>query len=150
MNKAIAQLGFTILLFFLFIYSAIEATSFKQLAKYFPLYISIIAAILLLIEIIRQIIKLKENKEKGEQFHPNLKGAFKYTLYLIVYVLLVYLIGFVLASIIYVFVFLYFIAKMRLISSIITVAVLVGLMIMFGDAMNLYWPKSLFHILTII
>ena len=149
MNKAIVQLTFTTFLFFFFIYTAVEATSFKQTAKYFPLYISIVAIVILLIEIIRQVIKLRETKQKGEQFHPNMKGAMKYILFLIVYAVLVYLIGIVLASAIYVFVFLYYIAKMRLINTIITVGILVALLMTFEDVMNLYWPTSVFHILTI-
>lgn len=147
MNKAIAQLVFTILMLSFFIYAAVEATSFKQLAKYFPFYVSIIAAVLLLIEIVRQVIQLNKNKAKEELFHPNIKGAIKYTLFLIVYILLVYLIGIVLATIIYVFCFLYFIAKMRLVRSVITVVILTIIIVAFGDIMKLFWPESLFHIL---
>lgn len=150
MNKAIAQLSFTILMFIFFIYTAIEATSFKKLAKNFPLFISILAITILLIEIVRQVVKLKENMQNGEVLHPNMAGVIKYTLILTLYIVMVYIIGIILASTIFVFLFLYFIANMKLIQSFITVAVLIGLLIAFGNAMNLTWPKSIFHILTIM
>lgn len=149
MNRAVAQFGFTILMFILFVYSAIEATSFKKLAKYFPLYISIIAAIILFIEIVKQGIQLKKNVKKGEVLHPNLRGAIKYGLILTVYIAMVYLIGLILASAIYVFLFLYFIAEMKLIQSLIAITVLTVLLITFGNVMNLYWPKSLLNIFMI-
>lgn len=149
MNKAIAQLIFTILLFFFFIYTALEAREFAQTAKYFPLYLSITATVILFIEIIRQIVRFQKNKETDEVLHPHMRAVIVYTILIVLYAVLVYVIGLLLASAIYVFVFLYFIANMRLIGSIITVAILIAFLVIFGDVMNLYWPKSLFNILDI-
>ena len=146
MNKAIAQLSFTSLLLLFFIYTAVAATSFKELARYFPLYLSVIGAVLLFIEVIRQLLTIKKNMKKDEKLHPNIKGAILYTLYLTGYILLVYLLGMIIATVIFLFIFLYFTAKMRLISSIITVIVVVGILMLFADVMNLYWPKSVLDI----
>src|SRR5690625_2221849 len=146
MDKAVAQLSFTSLLLLFFIYTAVAATSFKELARYFPLYLSVIGAVLLFIEVIRQLLTIKKNMKKDEQLHPNIKAVILYTLYLTGYILLVYLIGMIIATVIFLFVFLYFTAKMRLISSIITVIVVVGVLMLFADVMNLYWPKSIFNI----
>lgn len=147
MNKAAAQFTFTIIMFLFFIYTLIEAASFKKLAKYFPFYISIIALVMLAIEIIRQIINFKKSSESGEVMHPNIKGVIKYTFYLIIYVGLVYLIGIVLASLIYVFVFLYFIAQMKWWQASLTVVILLVFIVQLGKFMNLHWPKSLFSLL---
>ena len=150
MNKAVVQLIFSFLMLFLFIYMAIEANSFKDLARLFPLYISIAAAFILFIDIIRQLIKIKDIKKKDELFHPNIKGALKYIFYLIIYIVLVYFVGLEIASAIYVFAFLYLVAKMKLLNTIITTVILVVSIIVFANAMDLYWPSSVFEILTIL
>ena len=144
MNKAVMQLIFTSLVFIVLIFAAIEARTFKETAMYFPFYISLLGIILFFIEIIRQVRKLKEEMAKGELLHPNIKRALKFTGILTIFFVLVYLIGLIPATAIYVFAFLYFIAKMKIWQSLLTCAILVTFLTIFGKAMNLYWPKSLF------
>ncbi len=135
-----------------FIFAAIEATQFKELASYFPLYLSLVAIVLMVIEIIRQVINLKKGneEERAELLHPHIGAALIYSGILILYAVMVYVIGMVLASVIYVFAFLYFIAKTKLWKAILITAILIGAVIGFADLMNLYWPKSLINILTVI
>src|SRR5690625_2805108 len=144
-----AELLYTLFMLGIFTYTAIGATEFKKNAMYFPLYISILAIILLVIDLIRQFRRFKKplEKDEPEYLHPDTMGVFKYSLVLAFYAVLIYLIGFLLASIIYLFGFLYFIARMRLMYTIITVTVVVVFIVSFGNTMNLVWPKSLISIL---
>jgi len=135
-----------------FIYTAIEATTFRELASYFPLYLSILAIVMMTIEIIRQIISIKKGKEeeKGEVMHPNIGAALKYMGIIILYAVLVYIIGMVIATAIYVFAFLLLIAKMKWWKAALITGILIAAIVTFANVMNLYWPKSLIQIFTIM
>lgn len=146
MKKNVAQLIFTILMLLLFMYTAFEAISFKKQASYFPLYISLLGILGMLIEIIRQLIVMRKESD-NELLHPNFKAVIKYTIILVAYVVLVYVFGLIIATAGFLVLFLYYIAKMKLWRAAISVAILIVLVISFANLMNLYWPKSLINIL---
>lgn len=146
MNKAVVQLVFTLLVFLVFVYAAYEAQNFKRLARYFPYYVSIISAGLIFIELIRQIIFFKKEYNKGELLHEDMRGVFKYTFLLTLYILLAYIIGIIPASFVYVTLFLILIAKMKPWKALLLVIILLTLLIIFARVMVLYWPKSLITI----
>lgn len=149
MSKRLANIIFPFLMLALFSYTAWGATSFKSKASYFPLYISILGIICMIIELIRQFILLRK-ETSDEPLHPNIVAVLQYTCILVLYVILVYIFGLILATIAYIFAFLLFISKMKWWRAIISVAILIFLIISFGNIMNLYWPKSLLNILTIM
>lgn len=145
MSKNKTQIVFTSLILCMFIYTAVAATSFNKLAKYFPLYISITGIVCLTLALIRIIIQIRKEENKDQEpLHPNIPGVIKYTCLLTAYLALVYLIGMIYASAIYVSFFLYFIAKMKPIHTVISVAAVVVGLITIANVMNLYWPKSIF------
>lgn len=146
------QLVFTILMLLFFIYTAVEATTFRQLASYFPFYLSLLGIACISIEIIRQLINLKKGKseDKDDVVHPNIRAAIKYMGLLVLYAVMVYVLGMVIASAIYVFAFLFWIARMKWWKAALTTGVLIAVVVGFADMMNLYWPKSLIQVFTIM
>lgn len=146
MNKAVVQLVFTIFIFLVFVYTAYEAQDFKKLARYYPLYVSIASAGLIFLEIIRQLVSFKKEYNKRELLHEDMRGVFKYTFLLTLYILLAYIIGIIPASFIYVTLFLILVAKMKPWKALLLVIILLVLLIIFARVMVLYWPKSLITI----
>jgi len=121
-----------------------EASHFAKLARFFPLYISAAATILSLIDVILQAKKLmSEKKEHAETVHDNPFAVAKYILWVLGYLLLIYLIGFITGTVIYLFAFLYFETGFGIIKSTISVAITVLLIYIFGNFMTLYWPVGL-------
>lgn len=144
MNKEKVSLVFSVFVFLLFCWVAIEALSFRELARFFPFYISIIGAILMFIDIIVTVVKMMKNRERSnEPLHENLPVAFKYLIIIVSYLVLIYLVGIFVGTAIYLFAFLYFETRLGLLKTTISVALVVAGIMVFGDVMNLYWPKSL-------
>ena len=73
-------------------------------------------------------------------------AALKYLLIIIGFLVLIYIFGIFVGTAIYLFCFLYFETKFGLVKSIISVAIVIGFIMIFGDVMNLYWPKSLLNL----
>jgi hypothetical protein len=144
MDKEKVSLIFSTLLFLMFSWMAWEAISFKQLARYFPLYIAIGGAILTLIDIFKKIIKLrKQRQESKEPLHENLAEVIKYILWFVGYLVVIYVAGLVLATAIFLAAFLLIEAKLSFIKIGISVgSVLIAIMV-FDSVMKLYWPRSL-------
>src|SRR5690625_2251090 len=145
MSKRLAHLMFTIFILLFFVYTATAALSFKKQASYFPLYISMLGILAMVIELVRQFIAWRKNSDK-ELFHNNFMAVIKFSLVIILYAGIVYVIGLIPATILYLFLFLFFISRMRWWTALLSVAILVVLIITFADVMNLYWHKSLIHI----
>lgn len=141
MNKQKVSLVFSVALFLLFCWTAMETQNFRELARFFPYYISILGAILTLIDIIIKVVKMRREKS-SEVLHQNIPGVIKYSLIICAYLLLIYLVGIVIGTAIFLFSFLYFEAKLGIVKTTISVAVVVAGIIVFGDVMNLYWPRS--------
>jgi hypothetical protein len=143
MNKEKLSLIFSIGFFILFSLMAWEALSFKELARFFPQYIAIGAAVLSLFDIFFKIKKLQKIKQENEPLHGNLAAVMKYILWIFGYLIMIYLVGLVLATIIFLAGFLMVEAKLSLVKTGLSVGVVIILIMFFGDVMKLYWPRSL-------
>ncbi|WP_080875365.1 hypothetical protein [Oceanobacillus timonensis] len=144
MNRDYLNLIFSGFLFLLFTLTLIEALTFSQLAQFFPLYISIAGAILTFIYFITQVLTIyKQKKEEGNVTIIPLLQPLKYIGWIVGYLLLVFLTGLLLATTIFLFIFLIFESKMKLISAGISVAcVLIGISLL-SSALDIYWPTNL-------
>lgn len=143
-NKEKVGVIFSLLVFGMFCWAAVEAQNFRELARFFPFYIAVIGALLTFIDLVIRVIKMVRNKEKvAAPLHENLPAALKYLLIIISFLVLIYIFGIFIGTAIYLFAFLYFETKLGLLKSIISVAVVVVGVMIFGDVMNLYWPQSL-------
>jgi hypothetical protein len=144
MNKERYSLIFSIAVFLLFCLMAWEARGFAELARFFPLYISIGGAVLALADIVFKIIKLTSNKnQKSEIVHDKPLSVIKYIIWIIGYLVLISLVGFIAATAIFLFAFLLIEAGFKLIKAFISVAVAIVGIISFGNYMTLFWPKGL-------
>jgi hypothetical protein len=143
MSKDKLSLIFSSAIFLLFSWMAWEALNFKELARFFPQYIAIGAAILAFIDIFIKIRKLLKGKQDHDPLHENMAAVVKYIVWIISYLIMIYLVGLVLATAIFLTVFLTVEAKLGLIKTGISVGVVLIVIMVFGDVMKLYWPRSL-------
>lgn len=146
-NQMKISLVFSILLLFIFCWTAYEALQFAELARYFPLYVSVLGITLVVIELISSIVKNIKNPGNKTEFHPQLKEAFKYILWIVSFLLLIYIVGFKIATAIFLLSFLILESKFKLVKALLSVAAVIFFLIIFGDYyMNLNWPDNLLNL----
>ena len=98
---------YSIVLFLIFCLAAWQSLSFAELARFFPLYISVAGAVLTLIHIIISsinIIRNKKDKKNGES--EEVGSVIKYIVWVIGYIILIFFIGFLAATVVFLFAFL--------------------------------------------
>ncbi|WP_462420280.1 tripartite tricarboxylate transporter TctB family protein [Salinicoccus sp. Marseille-QA3877] len=144
MNKALANILFTGFIFLLFTVAWVEATTFSRLAQFFPLYISMAGSILSLVYLIKTIIDYRKEttaEERGE--HVLILMPFRYIGWVIGYLIMMYIFGFLISTSIFLFVFLIFESKMKVIESMVSVAIVLVVVSYLSAAINIAWPSSL-------
>ncbi len=140
------SLIFTTLLTLLFIWGAVEATTFTDKARFFPLYISIIATIFVITELMLTVTRLVKKESDSSSFHPNLMEALKYMGWMLFLLGAIYLVGFKVGAVVFLGAFLYFVTGLKLRKILVIVAVTFICMYIFGDYyMNLHWPGNLMN-----
>lgn len=145
-SKEKLSIVFSLLVIALFCWAALEAQQFRELARFFPFYISIMGAIIVFAELLLQIRRQNRSIKLKRPIHENLPMALKYLLVIIGFLVLIYIFGIFVGTAIYLFGFLYFETKFGLVKSIISVVIVVAVIMFFGNVMNLYWPKSLLNL----
>ena len=144
MSRLVGSIIFTFFLFLLFTGLALEAMTFSRLAKFFPLYITLAGAILSFIYTFVQIRTLVKKEGLPEELKKlKFKRPFIYLAWLLGYVGLIYIVGFLLATALFLGAFLYFESKFTIIKTSISISIVLVFLILFSDVMNLYWPRSL-------
>lgn len=135
---------FTLFLAITFIYCAIEAMKFSEKAQFFPLYISILAIILVLIELIMTSVSTFKRKYTSQPLHPHLKKVIFYLGLILLLLGLIRIIGFKIGSTIFVTFFLWLLADFKWVKAIVAGIIVFLCLEFFGDYyMNLYWPQNL-------
>lgn len=144
MSKDILNLTFSAFLFILFTLSMIEALTFSKLAQFFPLYISIAGSVLTLIYLITQLIDLyKQKTADGQKVEIPILKPLRYIGWILGYLLLIYIAGMLIATALFLLVFLKVESNLTLLQTIISVTIiLVGILII-SPALNIYWPTNL-------
>jgi hypothetical protein len=144
MNKLVGSTIFTFCLFLLFAGLALEAATFSRLAKFFPLYITIAGAILCFIYTIVQIRTIIKEEGLPEVLKKlQFKTPLKYLGWLLGYVVLVYIVGLLVATGIFLATFLFFESKFTIVKTAISISTVIVCLIVFSNIMNLFWPRSL-------
>jgi len=144
MNKSKYSLVFTVFLFILFVCLAWQASHFGELARFFPLYISIGGAVLTLAEVVVQLRRvIKESKDHVETVHDSPWLVLKYLFWVLGYLGVIYIVGFIIGTAVYLLTFLYFETKFSIVKSAFGAAVAVSLLLLFGEVMTLYWPEGM-------
>lgn len=159
MNKRIFSLIFTLFLFVVFTLAAIEAKNFTSLASFFPLFTAIIAAILSLISSLIQGINIyrlkkgkisesdaKDNAIELESEDASLGLIFYYMGWVAGYVVIIYLLGLIIATVIFLVLFFMIESKFKILKTLIFTAIVITLIISFGNLMNLHWPTGVINL----
>lgn len=147
MAKAKYSIYFSLFLTVIFTLAVIDAMTFAKLARFFPLYIAIIAVFFSLLDLIfniRNYINLKKVKQKEDE--EEVDGVGKYILWIVGYIVGIYLLGFIIATLIFLIIFLFFETKFGVIKTALGVGITLAIILSFGNIMNLYWPKGLLGI----
>ncbi|CEI82504.1 hypothetical protein J18TS1_29210 [Oceanobacillus oncorhynchi subsp. incaldanensis] len=144
MNKDYLNLIFSGFLFSLFTFTLIEALTFSKLAQFFPLYISVAGVILTFVYFIAQVFTIykQQKKEENQTILPLLQPL-KYIGWVIGYLLLIFIGGLLLATVIFLFTFLIFESKMKLLSAGISVVFVLICVSLLSSALDIYWPTNL-------
>lgn len=145
MRKANASILFLIVCLIVFLWMALEARTFQTQASYFPFYIAIIACILTVLALIKQILMMRKGEDKGP-FHENGRIVIKYTGWLVGFIILIYIVGIVVAAFFYLFLFMFYEAKIGLLKTVISAGVAIAVIIFVSKFMELKWPSSLIQI----
>lgn len=157
MTKQAYSLLFSVGLLLLFSYAAWEATNFNELARFFPLYISLAAVLLTFILVLQSMVAFmkarkvqqrsagKAGQEKQEQQEEK-ESVLRYMLWFIGYVAIIYVFGFMAATILFLFAFLRIETKYNLTKTVISIAIVYGLIQLFSSVMTLYWPEGVIPI----
>lgn len=144
MSKDVLNLTFSGFLFLLFTLATIEALTFSKLAQFFPLYISVAGSVLTLIYlIIELIVFFRMRSAEGQQIKISLTKPLRYIGWILIYLVLIYIGGLLLATGIFLSIFLIVESKLTYIQTGISViVVLVGVSVL-SSALNIYWPSNL-------
>ncbi|SFB10295.1 Tripartite tricarboxylate transporter TctB family protein [Lentibacillus halodurans] len=146
MSKEVKSILFTAFLFILFCLMALEANTFTDKAKFFPFFVAIGAAFIAFVSVILQTFEhVKKTKEEEEEA-VEMKKMLKYIFWFVGYGVLIYVLGFMPATILFLLVFLLVESKFRVMTTILSTALVVGVLILFANVMNLYWPAGVLGI----
>ena len=143
MSKSAYSMLFSVCILFLFSWTAWQAAGFKKLASYFPLYISLIAIVLAVIQVIIEIRKYKANTAHEEQEQSGFGNVIQYIAWFVGYSVVIFILGFIIATGVFLVLFLKLETKYSWLKTALSTAVTIILLLLFGELMNLYWPTGL-------
>lgn len=156
-GREVERLIFLGLVALVFSWAGWEALSFPSRARIFPQTVAFAALALALIEVARTLIAWRrgrtqamppaEQKGRGESkrstLHEQVVAGAPYVLWIAAYYMGIYLVGFVVASGVFVFLFLTRVGRVRWLAAVGATAPLLAAMLAVGTAMNLSWPTGL-------
>ena len=135
------SLGFSIFVLVLFVAAGIAGLGFQRLAMYYPVAVSMLGTLLSLNLVILQVRRFRAPAEDQELLP--LRKAFYYLAWFVGYILLIALAGLMVATAVYLGVFLYVQARMRWWGVLISIVSALLVLNLISRVMNLYWPRSL-------
>ncbi|WP_100398793.1 tripartite tricarboxylate transporter TctB family protein [Bacillus sp. FJAT-44742] len=142
MRKTTVSLIFIGFIFIGCIWFIIESFSFQDTARYFPMTVASIGAIISLIVFIQTLIHHVKTKEET-LFHQQFGEVLKYAGWLIGYILLITIIGFIPSTVIYLIAFLYFVTRMKLLQIAVSVGGTLAFLFVLGEFVELKWPGGI-------
>lgn len=140
-----ANIAFATFLGLLFLLAALDALSFPWLARLFPLVVGSFGFGFCLVEIAR-LTKVEGTPPRGEaaegEEQPGFRTVLPYLLWLAGYYGAVWVLGFLLATGLYLVTFLRAEARMSWLSSFLGAGAMVAVVLILGEAMSLHWPQG--------
>ncbi len=150
--RSYLSLGFGIFVLILFAASGIAATGFQRLAMYYPVTVAGIGTFLSVMYVAQQTRALKTKKtsttnessseHEKEEALP-IRGSLQYLAWFLGYIVLISITGIIIATVVFLGVFLFFEARMRWWGILISIVSSILVLNIISFAMNLYWPRSL-------
>ncbi|WP_059103055.1 tripartite tricarboxylate transporter TctB family protein [Shouchella shacheensis] len=141
---------FSGLLFALFAWAIWESLEFQPIARYYPMYIGIAAASLIVLDVSLQIQKNRKSvpaEEEEETSTVNGKSSLLYVAWIIGYLILIYTLGFVVATGLFLISFLKVEAKFNWLKSVFFTLIAIGIIFLFREFMTTYWPTGLYEVI---
>jgi hypothetical protein len=153
-NKPETGVHMVILLLTLFSGAIIQAITFPKMAGIFPLCISTAGGVLCLVELARFFSKKKrktmaEDADDKRMYVDDMwqQGlgriwhiAIRYFIWLTFFYLTIYLVGFIIATVLFMATFLRIEGKSSWLFSLISVMGVLAVILTFGKVMNIHWP----------
>lgn len=161
MTKSKLSILFSFFFLIIFVYMAWASTGYNPLAKYFPLFLSILGAVLAFVSVVKDFkeakvmntnIEEKQDNKSQEQawdipITHDFKVAAKNFLWVLFYFVLIMIIGFILATIIFLVAFLKIRTDFNWIKIILSIGITIGLLFLLAEIMYLKWPSGMLDIL---
>jgi hypothetical protein len=148
-TKKIEQVVFIIMVAAVFVWVVLEARSFPSKAGLYPWAVGILGLVLAAVEIGLTITRKSKPMEGEPQFQGDdgglmrgVRQAFPYMLWLGAYYVLIYLLGLVVASGLFIVAFLSLVGKLRWFVALGGAALLVLFLLGVSELLNLYWPDA--------
>jgi hypothetical protein len=153
--REVERLVFLALVALLLFWAGWGAVSFPPRARIFPQTVAFAALGLALIELTRTLIAWTRGRteamptpeptgeSKRPALHEQVVAGAPYVLWIVAYYVGIYLVGFVVASGVFVFLFLNRVGSLRWLAAVGATAPLLAAMLALGTAMNLSWPTGL-------
>jgi hypothetical protein len=166
------NLYFSLFLLFIFMYMLWESLTFSAQARHFPIFIAVTGIVLVFLNILFILIKKRkterisnietidilenesnlsgdldqENVEIGSLFE--LKKTVYYGSWITGYIILIYLISFIPATILFLLLFLKNVTKFTWIKTIIGIIGTIIVLLLLDNVLDLAFPKGIFNILN--
>ncbi|MBS3976740.1 MAG: tripartite tricarboxylate transporter TctB family protein [Syntrophomonadaceae bacterium] len=143
------QIMFTVAILLVFLWTAWEALGFAKQARFLPLYVSLVAIPLVIAQLFLEIKNKATNDSSAnsaEDFNAlkeRMPALLVYMGWVLGYVLLIYLLGFLVATGIFLFAFLKRESGMTLVQTITGVVITLGFIVFFGRVLHMYWPEGI-------
>ncbi|MFG6150320.1 tripartite tricarboxylate transporter TctB family protein [Halobacillus sp. B23F22_1] len=142
MNKQTLNVIFTFCIFIVFIWGAFTALTFSRLAQFFPLYVSIAGSIVSGIYLVKEVIKIRKQKDQGSHPKVLIIKPIIYTGWIVGYVITISLVGLFVASTIYLISFLLIESKFTFFKALYSTGIALVLITVLSNLLNIAWPQS--------
>lgn len=133
----------------IFLFAAFDSLSFPFLAQIFPLAAALAGLAILLAELLwlnpRAPVAgpFGEDASDGDAFLDRVKAGVPYLAWILGYYVLIYLAGFLVATALFIFLFLRHVARLRIAFALFGATAAVGAVYVFGAVLSLKWPEGI-------
>ncbi|WP_101845166.1 tripartite tricarboxylate transporter TctB family protein [Halobacillus sp. Marseille-P3879] len=142
MTKQTLNLIFTFCIFIVFVWGAFTALTFSRLAQFFPLYVSIAGSIVSGIYLVKEVIKIRKQKDQGSHPKVLIIKPIIYTGWIVGYVITISLVGLFIASTIYLISFLLIESKFPFFKALYSTGIALVIITVLSNLLNIAWPQS--------
>ena len=149
----IEQIVFLVLVFLFFGWAASESLSFPSKAQTYPRTVAFAAVAITLAELLSYLWSLRGQKseiDSSNTLTSKFIGILPYLLWLLATYAAIYVVGMVVASGLFVFLFLFREGKVPWYYALLSGLIVIGFLLTIQDVMGLKWPKSVIDPLALI